>query len=479
MFEAHPTRREIEGFMLGDLSPDATRRVLRHLLADCEHCQETTALMWDVGAGAPPEKTEATDVGDIGLEGARPEGTRDLAEPLTWEPCTPSGRFDYDWALDRVFDRVRRVNTALVAERQDAEALFIELMHHPLERRLLLVQNSARFQTWGLCERILEKPGEGLGREPREAKELAELAVAVAESMSSGVYGQALVQDIRARAWANLGNANRVLSDFRSAEQCFQVAESHLARGTGDRLERARLLDLKASLRNNQGRTEEATSLLNRAIAIYQRSGQRHLLGRALLNKGHVNMWAGDLETALALLRQGLALVDPQRDPRLVVTAHHNQAYVLNELGQPREALAIVGRTRQLYLELGDRLNLLHLEFLEGQIALALGRLEQAEGIFREVRRSFGEKGMAYDAALATLDLAQVYARQDRHTEMQVLAQEMLPIFQSRDLQREVIAALIMFQQAAERNDVTLSLIQEVAGRLQKARRHAAGEAAF
>ncbi|HEV7516307.1 MAG TPA: tetratricopeptide repeat protein [Thermoanaerobaculia bacterium] len=462
MFEAHPNREELEGFMLGDLAPEPTRRVLRHLLADCERCQEATALMWDVGASSTADRPLSAP--------------SELAAAAAGR--APVGRFDYDWALDRVFDRVRRVNAALQAERSEAHELFAELLRHPHERRLILLQNSTRFQSWGLCELMLQKPGETVNLEPREAKELAELAVTLAESLSPVVYGPALVQDWKARAWACLGNANRVLSDFRSAEQCFQVAESHLARGTGDRLERARLLDLKASLRNYQGRTEEAISLLNRAIAIYQRSGQRHLLGRALLNKGHVTMWSGDLETSIALLRQGLALVDGERDAKLVVTSHHNLAYVLNELGQHREALAIVSRTRQLYLEVGDRLNLLRLEFLEGQIAMALGRLEQAEGIFREVRRSFGEKEMAYDAALATLDLAGVYARQGRSAEMQPLAQEMLPIFESRELHREAIAALIMFQQAAERNSVTLSLIQEVTGCLQRVRRHTAGEPA-
>ena len=456
MFEAHPNREELEGFMLGDLAPDSTKRVLRHLLADCERCKESTALMWDVGAKSTPERPLSA------------QGTSGTA----------LGRFDYDWALDRVFDRVRQVNTSLLSERREAQELVADLLRHPAERRLMLVQNSARFQNWGLCELLLQKAAEAAG-EPREMRELSELAVTAAESLRTMSYSPALVQDLKARAWAGLGNAHRVLADFRAAEQCFQVAESHLARGSGDRLERARLLDLKASLRNYQGRTEEAISLLNRAIAIYQRSGQRHLLGRALLSKGHVTMWTGDLETAIALLRQGLPLVDPERDPKLVVTSHHNLAYVLNELGQHREALAIVARTRQLYLEVGDRLNLLRLEFLEGQIALALGRLEQAEGIFREVRRSFSEKEMAFDAALATLDLAEVYARQGRSTEMQGLAQEMLPIFKSRELHREAIAALILFQQAAEKNCVTLGLIHEVTGCLQKVRRQAPGEPAF
>jgi tetratricopeptide (TPR) repeat protein len=463
MFEAHPNREELEGFMLGDLGPDATRRVLRHLLADCDRCQEATALMWDVGASSTPD---------------RPLSAPSSLGTSLQESREPIGRFDYDWALDRVFTRVRQVSTSLQAERAEAPELFADLMRHPHERRVILLSNSARFQTWGLSELFLQKPGESPNLEPREARELAELAVTAAENLNTLHYGPALVQDLKARAWAALGNAQRVISDFRSAEQCFQVAESHLARGTGDRLERARLLDLKASLRNYQGRTEEAISLLNRAIAIYPRSGQKHLLGRTLLNKGHVMMWSGDLETSIALLRQGLALVDGERDARLVVNSHHNLAYVLNELGRHREALSIVSRTRQLYLEVGDRVSLLRLEFLEGQIAMALGRLEQAEGIFREVRRSFGEKEMAYDAALATLDLAEVYARQGRSTEMQSLAQEMLPIFKARDLHREAIAALIMFQQAAEQNSVTLSLIQEVTDRLQRVRRPGAGDTA-
>jgi tetratricopeptide (TPR) repeat protein len=284
---------------------------------------------------------------------------------------------------------------------------------------------------------------------------------------------------MKARAWCYLANARRLLSDLSGSEVAFQAAESHLAQGTGERLERARLLDLKASLRTIQGRYDEAFALLNRAIAIYQRAQQRHLLGRVLLNKGHVCIWKGDFDLATALLRQGLALVEPEREPKLVATAYHNLAYVLNEVGQPREALALVTRARLLYLELGDRLYLIRLQYTEGKIAMNLGRLEQAEGILRAVRKSFLEKGMAYDAALASMELAQVYARQQRLAEIRALSEELVPIFQSRDLQREALAALNKFQQAAEAETVTLGLIQDVSSRLHKLRRVVDGVAAF
>jgi tetratricopeptide (TPR) repeat protein len=457
MSEAHPDRDQLERFMLGELASEETRTVLQHLMSDCEQCHATTRAMWDVGTEAEPEEAAALAAG-----------------PGSWWEA--SNRFNYDRALDRVFEKVRRVNSTLQCERTEAQQLLAELTRHPLERQRLLVQNSARFQTWGLCELLLSRPIETLS-EPQEGHDLAEVAVTLAESLGPEVYGAALHADMKARAWAYLGNARRLLSDLRGAELAFQAAESHLAEGTGERLERARLLDLHASLRNNQGRYDEAMALLNRAAAIYQRAQQRHLLGRVLLNKGHVYISKGDMEPAIALLRQGLTLIEPEREPKLVATAYHNLAYVLNEIGQPREALALVTRARLLYLELGQSLYLIRLQYTEGKIALNLGRLDQAEGMLREVRKSFIEKGMAHDAALASMDLAQVYARQGRHAEIRILSTELVPIFESRDLHREAMAALILFQQAAEAETVTLGLAQEIAARLHKLRRQADGVA--
>ena len=466
MSEAHPDRDQLERFMLGELSAEETRTVLQHLLSDCAPCRAATRAMWDLA-----ESTEAHG-------GADPVNG---AEALTAGPGSwweTSNRFDYDGALDRVFETVRRVNSALQRERTEAQQLLAELTRHPVERRRLLVQNSARFQSWGLCELLLSRPVDTFA-EPREGQDLGEVAVALAGSLDPQLYGVALLEDMQARAWSYLGNARRLLSDLRGADLAFQAAESHLAQGTGERLERARLLDLKASLRTNQGRYGEAIGLLNRAVAIYQRAQQRHLLGRVLLNKGQVCIWTGEFETATALLRQGLALVEQEREPKFVAVAYHNLAYVLNEMGQPREALALVTRARLLYFELGETLKLIRLQYTEGKIALNLGRLDQAEGILREVRKSFVEKGMAHDAALASMDLAQVYTRQGRHTEIRVLSEELLPIFQARDLQREAIAALILFQRAAEADAVTLTLAREVAAKLHRLRQETVDGAAF
>jgi tetratricopeptide (TPR) repeat protein len=452
--ENHPTRQDLESFVLGDLDPEENRRVLRHLLAECAECREAAGSLWQAASGV-----------------AR---TMELPPPAMLEIGAVRSIDPYERSLDRIFGLVRKVHSSLQAERAAAEGLLAELMAQPAGRRRTLVESDRRFRTWGFCEHLIERCQAGRYTAQLEGAELAELSVAVADGLDPSAYTPALLADLRARAWAHLGNARRVLSDLRGAEEAFARAEEHLALGTGDRLERARVLDLKASLRNYQGRLEDATRLLNRAIAIYRRAEQWHLLGRALLNKAHVRIWAGDHEAALDLLRQGLRQIDQERDPKLTLACYHNLAYILSDLGRHGEAAAVVAQARPLYLECG---HLIQLQYLEARIAMGEGRLVEAEESLRQVRAAFAEQGMAYDAALATLDLAEVHLRQGRHAELRELGEEMLSIFQAREQYREAIAALILFQKAAEAESVTVGLVHELAGRVQQIRRQVDGPA--
>ncbi|HEV7517250.1 MAG TPA: hypothetical protein VGR07_13190, partial [Thermoanaerobaculia bacterium] len=49
------------------------------------------------------------------------------------------------------------------------------------------------------------------------------------------------------------------------------------------------------------------------------------------------------------------------------------------------------------------------------------------------------------------------------------LAEEMLPIFRSRDVHREAIAALMVFQRAAADEQASLALVEELSAYLRKA----------
>lgn len=440
MAEMHSVHARLEDFGRGRLSRSDGRNVIRHLLAGCPTCREMTARL-------------------VTLEVERTEPFRAGA---------PS--FDYSTAFDNVRRMLRRHQVAFAAERSAAPALLAELSALPFERQWAAVTSEARFQTWALCDLLLDASREWGFKDPGRALELAELGAAVAAQLNRQTYGDIRVNDLSARAWATLANAERIRSDFRAAERGFARAERLLQAGTGDPLEKARVLLLKASLRGNQGRFEETFRLLDRVAKLARRNGDGHLGGKAKITRGFFAGLAGRADEAIPLLEEGLREVDAKAEPRLVVAARHNLILHLNDGGRHGEALALLAELRPLYAELGDRMNMVRLRWLEGKIEAALGRLATAETLFRQVSRELVEQEIGYDTALLSLDLAHVYARQGRTAELRRLAEEMIPIFQSRDMHREAVAALIVFQKAAEVERVTLGLVQDLADYLRRSR---------
>lgn len=429
----HPHREALERFLLSDLPAVEMRDVLRHLLSGCPTCLEITAGCW--GFDKPDHAGTVESDLELGAE--------------------------YDQVLDRVFARIESYEAALARDRARARELFEELSRHPIARQRLLVCNSGRFRNPVLCDLLIEKSHEAVFQDPTHAIGLAEIAVAIAGGF--GPAEGAASRNLEARAWAGLGNARRVASDLHGAEEALQRAEALLADGgSAGLLDRARVLDLMASLRISQRRFPEALRLLGRVQAIYQRLGQRHLLGRTLAQRAIVCGEAGDAETAIDLLRQALELLDPQEEPRMVLAARHNLILYLSEVGAHREAFTQLFHTRPLYLHIGDRIILLRLRAIEGKVAAGLGRLEQAEVAYKEVREAFVELGMDYDAAVVALELAAIYARERRSEDLRRLSEEMLPVFQSRSIHREALVALAMFRQAVEMEQAETGLIQEI-----------------
>jgi tetratricopeptide (TPR) repeat protein len=329
-----------------------------------------------------------------------------------------------------------------------------------------------RFHAIKLCDLLLKRSREAWFRDPARGVELARLAVEIAGWLDVGYYGEALVEEERALAWAYLGNALRISSDLRSAEEALLRALEHYRRGGEDALTGAQVFSFMASLRTSQARFGEAAELLDQAIVVYRQARDRHLEGKALIKKGIAFGLGGRPAEAIRLIQRGLLRVDVADEPQLLVSARHNLIWFLNESGRHEEASGVLDKTRGLYRILGEPTHLIRLRWLEGRISRDLGRLDQAEAALREARDGFVERGIGFDAAIVSLDLATVYLQQGKTGELKRLAAEMVPVFESRDVHQEALAALLLFRQAAEAEEVTLGLLEKIAGYLQRARQN-------
>ena len=351
-----------------------------------------------------------------------------------------------------------------------AQLLYDELRRRPPAARPLAVVAEPRFADRGLVELLIDESYDRRFDDAAGATALARLAVAVADRLiPGGGDGAERLADLRAEAAAALANALRVGGDPREAERAFVAADRHLADGSGDPLLAARLADLRASLHKDQGRFAEATALLEGAIGAYRRHGLTDWVARSLVTLGSVHLFAGRADSALRALRDAVPLLRPEADMQTFVICAHNVVLCLNRTGYSIAARAMVADLRRLHERLDDSLNLLRLSWLEAQIDLEMGADERAEKGLRRVRREFVEREMPYFAAFASLELAEIYARRKDPLQMQRLAEEMLPIFQSQRIHREAVAALIVFREAVAMREASVTLIRDVSRFLRAA----------
>lgn len=432
----HPNDDALEEFLLSLADPH--RALVRHL-ATCAYCRARVAY---------------------------------LPRPVPLRPDTPPGRDvipGYESALAESRRSLSEWGAGLEKERDDAPGLYVELLGQPAEAHDLLLRESPRFQTWGLYELLVERSLEVSLQDPSFGERLGLLALRLADRLDRERYGTERIADLRGRAWAFVGNACRLQFDLQGSEEAFRRAYLELKKGTRDGLERAIFLDLKASLRRDQRRFDESLRLLRRANDLFLSHGERHRAGRSLVKASTVQYHAGNPEEAISLLNKSLPLIDPEQEPRLLLCARHNLVDYMAGSGRFLEAQRLYRDARPLYRSFDEPWVQNRRRWVRGKISKGLGQLQHAETRLLAARDGFVAEGVPYDTALVSLELALLYAEQGRTAELKRLAAEMVPIFASRHIHREALAALAFFRQAVEAETAGAELVGKIAAYLRRA----------
>jgi tetratricopeptide (TPR) repeat protein len=444
----HPSREILEGFLRSDLPSSQVKATVVHLLAGCEQCREGLAdlaeVMFKPDAALEPVLSVEEDAA-------------------------------YDGAISAALSVALARERVLERERQEAERRVTALSGSSSPVGEVALDGPV---TWGLCETLLEKSREMRHTDRPGMLRFAVLALQAADRLDPQVYGAEQRSDLQARVWAELANAYRLADDLAQAETAMTRAMDLRTQGSGDPLLFARIADLRASLLSDQRRFTEAFHMLDAARAIYHRYGDFHEEGRILIIKGLYSGYAGDPEQGLQLLSQGLSMIDRERDEKLAFYTLHNILLLRVELGDYEAASRQLQRMRPLYAENATWIDQIKLRRIEGQISAGLGRLDEAEALFLQTRQELDKAGLGYEAALVSLNLAEVKLQRGETAGVRDLVGEMVGAFRSLGVGREAMAAVLLLWGALERDQLTLEILRRAEGVLRRrARNEPAGRA--
>jgi tetratricopeptide (TPR) repeat protein len=339
--------------------------------------------------------------------------------------------------------------------RRQARARFTHIAKATAGERSALVKVSSRLRTWACAEAAAEASVQAASRDLEEAEAWARLGVEIAD-LVSGPEGW--TNRLKGFAAAHLANILKAAGRLKAADATLGPARKlWLAGSDPDQiLDPGRLLDLEAALRREQRRFDEALSLLEEARVVSR------CPARTLISKGFTLEVMGEYQRAVEALLEAEPLLDRHTDPRTWYKQRLNLAVNFCHVCKYRDAEDLVAQASPVVFDLKDEIEGLRLVWLNGRISAGLGRSAEARQLLEQASQGFAARNMWYDVALAAMESGALLLDEGRAAEVKALIPGLVKEFQSRDVHREALAALRLFQEATELETATAEMARSV-----------------
>ena len=268
------------------------------------------------------------------------------------------------------------------------------------DARQQFLRRRAKLVRAGVVLRLIEQARELLRVEPRTAIGVADAAACIAQALGDG----------RLRALSLRAKANALSVAGRNAAAVDVHAEAIAGfEAAGDEQELARTLSAAIQPMILLGQYGAALDAAERAGAIFGRYGDELRVARLDINVGNLLHRQDRFVEAMNRYRSAHTRLQALGDPDGVLTALHNQAVTLTSLNDFHGALDAYQAARELATarNLAQAVsqadyNIAWLYYLRGEYSRAIELLHAAADASRQ-------NGDGYHAALALLDLSEIY----------------------------------------------------------------------
>jgi DNA-binding protein Fis len=301
---------------------------------------------------------------------------------------------------------------AQTVRRLRARAWWAELKALPHHQRRERIESIAATQTPDMAEMILEAAGAVALSDPRQAEEEALLASALAGRIPRNRWPESVRNDLEGAAYLIVANSRRLAGDWSGAVSALGTASRSLERGSGDRVRKARLLSIQASLASDMGHLGPALKFLADAAVIHRGAQDRKHFAAVVVQEASLLLASGRLEEAAARAENALHLAPPETG-HLLLLARSIMTESLVFLGRPIEALRSFQVTQPLFDQFRGPRTELQVSYLEALLLDGLGHEREAQAAFRDNVERLMEAKLYKDAFLTLLTWFQLHVQRE------------------------------------------------------------------
>lgn len=307
----------------------------------------------------------------------------------------------------------------------------------------------SRIEELGFCRLSLEENRQYALAHPDSALAAARNMLDLVHSLPFADVGASYL-DLEALARAYLADELRSAGDLAGAARQLAISGQELERGSGAEELRATWYELASDLAQARGQYTLALSQIAEALEL---SATVRIPGRwaeTFVRQGLARLRCGELPAAARAFRRALDEIPPGKILRLRLEAL--QLLALTQLRRRRldEATEHLAEVHSLGVEMAPPLMRAQLAWIQGMLHLEAGRTAEAEESLRDAVQRFRDLGRPVDAAQCLAALGRLYVTHRRPRDLEQLERDFLPLLETPETRRWVLAELTKVARWAE-----------------------------
>jgi tetratricopeptide (TPR) repeat protein len=327
--------------------------------------------------------------------------------------------------------------------------------------------------TYSMVVALIARSEKTFATNPAGALQAATLAVEIADRLRVEAYPFDLVINARAQAALELAFILTYRGRLPEALEAIDRSEELFRQMPLSAYPLARAAIVRALIYRSTGRMAEAISLTHTSDATFAQFGDRERVIKARMTEAAMLIQQGRPAEALPICES------LEHEPQLLPTRDYaivlqNIGNCCRELGHLDRAEVYLTRAIAQHGKHNSTAEKVRSEWSRASTRVAAGRVSEGIPMLREVSRAFTSLGLDTDAALASLELAELLLATDQPQEVPAICRVLLDHFARNSMMSRAVTALSFLREAVAIGKATPALVRQVADFIREAPDHPA-----